>query len=114
MNTIDSYQFGEIVVNGKKYSSDVLIFPDKVIDNWRRKTGHELCPEDIAGVLKENPEVLVVGSGASGLVEVLPRVEEIARAKGIELIVETTDRACDIYNRLSHFQRIVAALHITC
>ena len=114
MNTIDSYQFGKIVVNGKKYSSDVLIFPDKVINNWRRKTGHELCPEDIAGVLKENPEVLVIGSGASGLMEVLPRVKEIARAQGIELIVETTDRACDTYNQLGYSQRLVAALHITC
>ncbi|MFC2056578.1 hypothetical protein ACFLTO_03290 [Chloroflexota bacterium] len=33
MNTIDSYQFGEIVINDKKYSSDVLIFPDRVINN---------------------------------------------------------------------------------
>ena len=114
MNTIDFYQFGEIVVNGKEYFSDVLIFPDKVINNWQRKTGHELCPEDITEVIKENPEVLVVGSGASGLMKVLPQVEEIARAKGIKLIVETTDRACDTYNQLSHSQLLVAALHLTC
>ena len=114
MNTIDSYQFGEIVINGKKYSSDVLIFPDRVINNWWRKTGHELCLEDITEVLKEKLDVLVVGTGASGLMKVLPEVEEIARAQGIKLMVETTDKACDTYNQLGHSQRPVAALHITC
>ena len=33
MNIIDSYQFGLIVVSGKKYTSDVIIFPDRVRDN---------------------------------------------------------------------------------
>ena len=114
MNTIDSYQFGEIVISGTKYSLDVIIFHDKVIDNWWRKAGHELCPADIAEVLKENPEVLVVGTGASGMMKVLPGVEKKARAQGIELIVETTDRACDTYNQLCHSQRVVAAFHLTC
>ncbi len=114
MNTIDSYHFGEIVINGKKYSSDVVIFPDRVRDNWWRKTGHELCLEDIAEVTTEKPEVLVVGSGASGLMKMLPEVEQVAQAQGIKLIVETTDKACNIYNQLCHSQRVVAALHITC
>jgi len=114
MNTIDSYHFGEIVINGKSYSSDVVIFPAKVINNWWRKTGHELCLEDIAEVITENPEVLVVGTGASGLMKVLPEVEQVTQAREIKLIVETTDNACNTYNQLSHSQRTVAALHITC
>ena len=114
MNTIDSYQFGEIVISGKKYLSDVIIFHDRVVDNWWRKTGHELCPDDITVVLEEKPEVLVVGTGISGLMKVLPKVEEIALTQGIELIIDTTDNACNIYNRLSHSRRSVAAFHITC
>jgi len=84
------------------------------LDNRGFHSGHQPCFDDIAEVLTENPEVLIVGTGASGLMEVLPQVEEIARAQGIELIVETTDRACDTYNQLSHSQRLVAALHLTC
>ena len=114
MNTIDSYHFGEIIIDGKNYSSDVVIFPDRVQNNWWRKTGHELCLEDIARVITENPEVLVVGTGASGLVKVLPEVEQMAHAQGIKLIAEPTDKACNTYSQLSHFQRVVAALHITC
>ena len=111
---IDSCRFGEIVINGKKYSSDVIILPDRVRDNWWRKTGHELCVGDIAEVITENPEVLVVGSGASDLMKVLPEVEQVAQAQGIKLIVETTDKACNTYNQLSHSQRVLAALHLTC
>lgn len=114
MNTIDSYQFGEIVINGKKYSSDVIIFPDKVIDNRWRKKGHELCPEDIPEVLREKPEVLIVGCGASGMMKVLPEVKKMAKNQGIELIAATTDKACDTYNRLCHSRRLVAVLHLTC
>ena len=51
VNTIDSYHFGQIVISGKAYSSDVVISPDRVRDNWSRKTGHELCVEDIAEVI---------------------------------------------------------------
>jgi len=114
VDRIESYHFGQITINGKKYSSDVVIFPDGVRDNWWRKTGHELRVEDIAEVIAENPEVLLVGTGASGLMKVLPEVEQLAQARGIRLIVETTDKACDIYNRLCHSQRLVAALHLTC
>jgi len=114
MNVIDSYQFGEIVVNGKKYTSDVIIFPDSVKDNWWRKTGHQLCLDDIAEVLTENPEVLVVGTGASDLMKVLPEVRQVVEAQGIELIVEATDKACHTYNQLCHSRRAVAALHLTC
>ncbi len=114
MNTIDSYQFGLIVVNGRKYTSDVIIFPDRVRNDWWRKKGHELCLEDIAEVITENPEVLIVGTGAYGLVIVLSEVEQALEAKGIKLITEATDKACTIYNQLCSSQRVVAAFHLTC
>lgn len=114
MNIIDSYQFGQVVVNGKNYSSDVIIFPDRVKDSWWRKTGHQLCLEDIAEILPENPKVLIVGTGASGLMTVLPEVKQSLDAQGIKLIVEATDKACNTYNQLCHSQMVVAALHITC
>ena len=114
VNMIDSYQFGNVVVSGKKYTSDVIISFDGVKDSWWRKTGHELCLDDIAEVITENPEVLVVGTGAAGLMKVLPQVEEAAQTQGIKLIVETTDKACNTYNRFCRSQKLVAALHITC
>jgi len=114
VNIIDSYQFGLITVNGKEYSLDIIISSSSIRSDWRRKRGHELCLEDIAEVLSENPEVLVVGTGASGLMKVRPEVKQAAQARGIKLIVDTTDKACKIYNQLSCSQKVIAALHLTC
>ena len=114
MNKIDSYHFGQIVINGRKYSSDVIIFPDRVQDAWHRSSSHQLILKDIAEVMVENPGVLIVGTGASGLVKVLPEVRQEAEARGIKLITEPTEDACNTYNNLSHSQKVVAALHLTC
>ena len=114
VNIIDSYRFGLVVINGKNYTSDVIIFPDRVKDNWWKKKGHQLCLDDIADVIAEKPEVLIVGTGASGLMKVLPEVEKAVDTTGIELITESTDKACHTYNQLCQSQRVVAALHITC
>lgn len=114
MNIIDIYEFGQIVINGEKYISDVIISPDRVISDWWRKSGHQLALEDIAGVLPEKPEVLIVGTGASGMMEVLPEVEQALENRGIELIIETTDKACHRYNELCHSRKSIATLHLTC
>ena len=114
MNTIDAYKFGLIVVDGKEYSSDIILFPDKIRSDWRRRRGHELYLEDIADVLDQKPEVLVVGTGALGLMKVLAEVKEAAQARHIRLITETTDKACNTYNELSGSQKVVAAFHLTC
>ena len=114
MNTIDSYHFGQIVINGKKYSSDVIIFLDRVQGDWRRNKSHELSLEDLTGVIAQNPEVLIVGTGASGLMRVLPEVHRELEARHIQLIAQPTSEACDLYNQLSPSQRVIAALHLTC
>lgn len=114
MNKIDSYHFGQIVINGQKYTSDVIIFPDRVQGDWWRDDSHELALKDVAAIINENPEVLLVGTGASGLMRVLPEVKQAVEARNIQLIVQPTREACDIYNQLSPTQRVVAALHLTC
>lgn len=114
MNRIDSYHFGQIVISGRKYSSDVIIFPDRVQNAWHRSSSHQLNLKDIAEITDENPEVLIVGTGTAGLVKVLPEVKQEAEARGIKLIAEPTEDACNTYNSLSHSQKVVAALHLTC
>ena len=111
---INSYDFGRIIVDGKAYTNDVIIFPDKVKDNWWRKEGHALHIEDIETVVEEKPEVLIVGTGKYGILKVLPETKEYIESKRIELIVEPTDKACEMYNKISKNKKAVAALHLTC
>ena len=114
VNVIDAYRFGQIVVNGKRYTSDVIVFPDKVRSDWYRKSSHQLCLNDIADAVAEKPDVLVIGTGASGLVMILPEVKDSVASQGITFIVQSTGEACQTYNQLCHSQQVVAALHLTC
>jgi hypothetical protein len=111
---IESYEFGRIVIEGKKYTTDVIIYPDHVQDNWWREEGHSLSPVDLWAVVQAKPEVLVVGTGHSGLMRVLPETEKYLREQGIRLIAERTTEAVRIYNQLCQSTTVVAALHLTC
>jgi hypothetical protein len=111
---INSYRFGQIDVDGKVYTSDIIILPEGIRANWWRKTGHELCTDDITDVLNARPELLIVGTGASGLMRVLPEVEKTLSGAGIKLIVKRTQEACDLFNGLPPDKKAAAALHLTC
>jgi len=111
---IDSYRFGEITIDGKNYTSDVIIFPQRVKDDWWRKRGHEVCLEDIKEVIQEKPEVFIIGIGKYEEVEVLPETQRYLREQGIELIAQATDKAYQTYNQLCSSKKVIAAFHLTC
>ena len=114
---IDSYDFGVIVVKGKRYTSDVIVFPEKVIDNWWRKEGHRIYVEDLKEIFSHSPppEVLVIGTGYYGLVKAMPEVEKALETRGIELIIQPTREAYKTFNTFLKSDRLVAgAFHLTC
>lgn len=111
---IESYSFGEIVIDGEKYTNDVIIFPNHVKSSWWRKEGHSLHPEDLEEVVESSPEVLVVGTGAYGRMTVPKEAREHVESNGIELIAEKTERACETYKEIADEKEAVAALHLTC
>jgi len=111
---IDAYSFGSIMIDGQRYTSDVLIFRDRVDSKWWRKAGHSLCPEDLTSVVAAKPDVLIVGTGASGVMAVPDETAKWVAGQGIQLIVRKTDAACQEFNRLSPQRQVVAALHLTC
>jgi hypothetical protein len=111
---IDSYDFGRIIINGRQYATDLIVFPDRVKDAWWRKEGHNLHIKDLNEAIKDNPKVLIVGTGYSGLMKVPAETKEYVESKGIELIAQNTAEACKTFNRLVKSKKVVAALHITC
>jgi len=112
---IESYSFGRIVINGRSYTSDLIVFPSHVKDSWWRKEGHRLNIEDLREVIEEAPEVLVVGTGYYGLMKVPEDVKEYLANKGIKLIAKRTREACENFNSLLRSgKKVVAALHLTC
>ncbi len=111
---IESYKFGEIIINGKKYSSDLIIFEDYIYDSWWRKEGHNLCIDDIEKAIDKKPEVLIIGTGCFGLMKVPLELIKHLESNNIEVIIKKTKDACDEYNTLHQKKNVVAALHLTC
>ncbi|MCD6529472.1 Mth938-like domain-containing protein [Candidatus Bathyarchaeota archaeon] len=114
---IDSYGFGRIVVDGKEYTSDVIVFSDRVLDGWWRKEGHRLHLQDLREVLEAEPkpEVLVVGTGYFGIMKVTEEVKRYLKSSGIEVIAQPTKQACQTFNDLLESgRRVAAAFHLTC
>jgi len=111
---INSYQFGKVIIDHKEYYSDIIIYKDKVNDNWWRKEGHNLCIEDIREILNKKPEILIIGTGAYGLMKVSLELMKHLEKINIKVIEKKTIEACEEYNRLYLDKNVVAALHLTC
>jgi hypothetical protein len=114
MVMIDSYSFGNIVIDGKTYTSDVILYPDKVDEGWWRKEGHLLLKEDLMEIIHHHPDVLIVGTGAYDLMKVPDETKQFLKAKEIELIAEDTEKACKTYNNMKDKRSVIAAFHLTC
>lgn len=111
---ITHYRFGIVQINGKAHTKDVIILPDRVVAGWWRQQSHSLWPDDLREVFEAAPELLVVGSGNFGRMEVPDHTRAQLEAVGIELIVERTAAACQTYNSLRQTRRVAAALHLAC
>lgn len=111
---IESCSFGQICVRGTTYRADLIIFPDRILSNWWRTEGHALHMEDLEEVMREKPEVLIIGTGQAGVMAVPRDVIRNLEKAGMRVIVKKTPEACETYNQLQDREKVAAALHLTC
>lgn len=111
---IDSYEFGRIVVDGRVFTQDIILLPEGIQESWWRQEGHRLQLADIGSILAARPEVLIVGQGQPGRMQVDQDLAQYLRQQGIDLIEVPTAQACQRFNALSPHRRVAAALHLTC
>jgi hypothetical protein len=113
MARIDQYEFGQIVVDGRQETKDLIILPDRVVRNWWRQDGHALVLDDLAEVLDELPSHLVVGTGADGRMRPDPDTIRQLQDRGVTVEALPTDRAVRRFAELDP-ANTAAALHLTC
>ena len=111
---IDSYEFGLVVIDGQTFNTDLLIWPGQIKSEWWRQKSHFLQLVDVSEALAANPQVLVVGMGEPGRMEVDPALAAFLKDRGVELMARPTREACRLINDLSRKRRLAAALHLTC
>lgn len=122
---IERFLWGAFVICGREHSDaseervgagkDIRLIGTDV-SRWKERKGHRLKKSMITGVYAKGIEVLIIGTGVAGQVEVPEKVRKAIVRQGIvQLEVVRTPEACRIYNKLYRKGKSVALLaHGTC
>lgn len=112
---IDSFSFGKITIAGKAYMTDVVVYPDRIQDNWVREEEHRPQISEFAEIVQAEPDILIIGTGYAGVMSIPDQIRNFLTSKGIEVRVDKTSKAVDMFNALVNTkEKVVAAFHITC
>lgn len=109
---IEEYEFGYIIIDGKKYQKDLIITPNGIIENWWRKEGHKVCWDDIKFLNFENIKYLIIGTGWAGVMKVSKDLEEKMQELNIKIIALDSKKAVKEYISLK--EGSILAIHLTC
>jgi hypothetical protein len=116
---IDGLTFGSIVVDGKKYRRDILLFADGTVK--KRKGGflmfgsHKIKKQEMEELSQGQPEIIIVGTGTDGAAHIAPEVESWAKEKNLSLLVQPSyDVVASINELVEQKKRVAALIHITC
>ena len=63
---------------------------------------------------KEKPELIIAGTGASGIMKPDQSLEEELNSRSIEFLALPTGDAAEMYNSIYKERRVGACLHLTC
>lgn len=112
MAKINSYSFGSITVDYVTYRHDIYILPSGRVEE--RPYGHTFAKEQIEHVLKENPDVVTMGKGDSGLASLSSDARNLLEKNGVEMIQDYAQNIVDEFNKLNETKRVAAIIHVTC
>jgi hypothetical protein len=108
---IQKYEFGRIVIDGKKYTNDVLVH-DGDVEGWWRKESHYVDIDNIREAVARGADLIVFGTGYSGYMAVPKHTQDYLAEKSIRFIIEDTKQAIKEFNESDSNK--MALLHLTC
>lgn len=113
---IDRCSFGSLVIDGRKYTDDLIIHPDGRIDlPWRRQAGHRLSKTDLTDLLNRHPASIIAGTGMSGLMRPDKELQELLLREGVEFLAAPNPQAIKLFNeRAARNRQVAACFHLTC
>ena len=110
--------FGLIEIGGRRFEHDVVV--DRGVVRRRKKAaskayrdryGHTPLSPDEA--IPWSARRLIIGTGVSGQLPIMPELYEEARRRGVEIVAEPTEVACRLLQAADP-RDVAAVLHVTC
>jgi len=112
---VDSCSFGRIRVDGKDYTRDLIVFPEKRVMDWWRKDQHRVSYYDVREIIRRKPDMLVVGTGTLGNLKLDASTRKMIQKYNITIREERTEAAAVLFNRLNEKGiHAAGAFHLTC
>lgn len=107
-NAITGYGEDYVLVNRERHDKTVVVLPDRLVTDWTATSFEALTADQLAALLPLEPEILLLGTGATLR---FPRIEILAPLIRAKLAYEVMDTqaACRTYNILMSEERKVAA-----
>ncbi|HYU51246.1 MAG TPA: MTH938/NDUFAF3 family protein [Candidatus Limnocylindria bacterium] len=110
--------FGQIEIDGRRFDHDVVVEGGRV---RRRKKGPSKPYRDRYGHTPLSPDEaipwsarrLIVGTGASGQLPVMPELYREAERRGVQIVVKPTAEACKLLAAAKE-RSTAAIIHVTC
>jgi uncharacterized protein len=107
--TISSVSVDGIRINDRLWSETVALTADEIIESWRPVAVADLAEVDFVALLAKSPELVILGTGATGEFPKRELIFAFAR-RGVGLEVMDTAAAARTFNLLATEGRHVAAV----
>lgn len=119
---IEEYHFGSITIDGKTYTEDVEVRWNGEVLKWWRREGHVFDVEDLKRAVEQNPDTIILGTGAYGVAKVTKEAQDFIIENGIKLIIDKTEEAVETFNIIcreskekeGERNKVIGLFHLTC
>jgi hypothetical protein len=122
---IEEYSWGKFIIRGEKHykttqenigaGKDILLVGE-IVSHWKERKGHQVKPQMLSRILDKQIEVVIIGNGAIGALDVPDNVIQFLEENGVKKVfIKCTPEACHLYNKLYHQgKNVVLFAHGTC
>lgn len=108
INFFSGYGAGYVIINQARYEQNLVVFPDRILENWCVGNVGRFALHDFEELLTYEPEIILLGTGETLRFPDHQLIKNMLNS-GIGLEVMDTFSACRTYNILSAEGRRVAA-----
>lgn len=109
-NTITRYTASTVTIHGEEHAGNVIVSASRIITEWHCASVESMTQADVAPLLALDPEVIILGVGASTRFPPGALMRDVMR-RGIGFEVMNDGSAVRTYNvLLSEQRRVVLAL----
>lgn len=122
---IEEYHFGSLTIDGQIYNDDVeirsLSSKTEVLD-WQRDESHVIDADAVKRTVEQKPDIIIIGTGETGVAQVTESAQQFIAEKGIKLIIDITGEAIKTFNVIQQNSleeegeevNLIGLFHLTC